>query len=328
MRGSLEEVAEALVSYESLFITWHIDPDPDSVGSGLALKQMLELMGRDAVCISPDPLGGSFDFLPGIEDCLIFSKDLALDYQAVVVLDAEISRCGGFSDVLESGDLPIINIDHHKTNLGQGEAYWVDPQAAACGEMIYRLSKFWGLSLESDIATNLYAAISGDTGTFRYTNTTACTLKAAGELVRAGADPGLIAINLYEKRSKQDVLLQAQALDTLEISTEGSVAHITITQQMLAGRSWVGQHSEDIIQFPRMIDTVEVAVLFRELDDTKTKVSFRSRAYTDVSAIAAKFGGGGHARAAGCTVDMSLALAKEEIIKAVVETLETDLGQK
>ncbi|NMB24591.1 MAG: bifunctional oligoribonuclease/PAP phosphatase NrnA [Firmicutes bacterium] len=322
MRGSLEVVAKALVSHRRLLITWHVDPDPDSVGSGLALQRMLKLMGKDATCISPDPLGQWFDFLPGVDSCETFSHGLALDYSAAVVIDAQMDRCGGLSPLLQSGRLPVINIDHHRTNPGQGVAYWVDTKAAATGELIYRLAKYWQLTLDTAIATNLFAAISADTGTFRYSNTKAATLRIASELVTCGADPANIAIHLYEKRSRQEVELMALALDTLELSPDGSAAWITITQDMLQGQPWGGQHSDDVIQFPRMIDTVEVAMLFREMEPEKTKVSFRSRDYMDVSYIAGLFGGGGHARAAGCTLDMSLAKALTEVIGIVIRELE------
>lgn len=322
MRGSLEMVARALVAHRRLFITWHVDPDPDSVGSGLALQSMLKLMGQDVTCISPDPLGQWFNFLPGIDNCKHFSHGLALDYSAAVVIDAEVDRCGGLSPLLQSGGLPVINIDHHRTNPGQGVAYWVDAEAAATGELVYRLAKYWQLPLDKDIATNLFAAISADTGTFRYSNTTADTLQIASELVAVGADPANIAIHLYEKRSRQEVELMALALETLEFSPDGSAAWVTITQDMLQGNPWVGQHSDDAIQFPRMIDTVEVAVLFRELEPRKTKASFRSRDYMDVSYIAGLFGGGGHARAAGCTLDLPLVKAKAEVVRIVTRELE------
>ena len=317
-RGSLETVAKTLASHKRLLITWHVDPDPDSVGSGLALQMILELMGQEAMCISPDPLGQWFGFLPGADRCQVFHKQLLLDFSAAVVIDAEIDRCGGLGPYLKSGELPVINIDHHGTNPGRGVAFYVDTTAAATGEIIYELAKFWRVPLDKDIATNLFAALSGDTGTFRYSNTKATTLRIASELVEIGAEPADIAVHLYEERSYEEVDLMRQALNTLELSPDGAAAWISITQDMLGGRQWVGQHSNDIIQFPRMIDTVEVAVLFREMESEKTKVSFRSRSHMDVSYIASLFGGGGHVRAAGCTIDAPLADAMTLVIKTVI----------
>ena len=166
--------------------------------------------------------------------------------------------------------------------------------SAATGKLIYALRDHWQSPLSQDIATNLYAALAGDTGTFRFSNTTASTLRIASRLVEAGAQPAEIAVHLYENRPYEAIDLMRQALNTLEISADGRAAWLNLTMEMLDGQQWIGQHSEDIIQFPRMIETVQVAMLFREVDQGSTKVSFRSRKDIDVSAIAKQFGGGGH----------------------------------
>lgn len=321
MFGSLDAVALAIREYERFLITWHVDPDPDSVGSGLALQMALEQMGKKGVCISPDPLGSWYDFLPGADGCTAFHGDTNLEFDAAIVLDCEPDRCGGLTEFLNSG-LPIINIDHHATNPGFGVASYVDPTAAATGEIIYRLlSEYWKTQLTEEISSNLFASISGDTGTFRYSNTTGKTLQIAGELVQHGADPAKVAVCLYENRSYEAVNLMRMALDTLEISPDGQVSWITVSREMLGEETWIGQHSEDIIQFPRMIRTVKLAILFREMEPGKTKASLRSRADIDASYIASQFGGGGHARAAGCTIDSPLTEAKAQMLDAAARAL-------
>jgi len=319
-RGSIEQVARAIEEYHRILITWHVDPDPDCVGSGLALQMILEAMGKEVTCISPDPLGDWYSFLPGAHRCKVYSLKIPLDFSAAIVVDCEASRCGGLSEYLMSG-LPVINIDHHGTNPGSGVAFYVDPAAAATGELIYALRDHWQSPLSQDIATNLYAALAGDTGTFRFSNTTASTLRIASRLVEAGAQPAEIAVHLYENRPYEAIDLMRQALNTLEISADGRAAWLNLTMEMLDGQQWIGQHSEDIIQFPRMIETVQVAMLFREVDQGSTKVSFRSRKDIDVSAIAKQFGGGGHVRAAGCTIDAPLAEARAQVLYAVTREL-------
>jgi len=320
--GSLEAVAQAIRSYERFLVTWHVDPDPDAVGSGLALQMALQQMGKQVTCISPDPLGDWYDFLPGTNLCVAFHTGISLDFDAAIVLDCEPDRCGGMGEYLKSG-VPVINIDHHATNPGFGVAFYVDPTASATGEIIYELlSDYWEIPLTAEIATNLFASLSGDTGTFRYSNTSGKTLQIAGELVEHGAHPADIAMHLYENRSYAAVNLMRTALDTLEISDDGQISWITVDSQMVGEDGWVGQHSEDIIQFPRMIKTVKLAILLREIEPEKTKVSFRSRPDIDASYIASLFGGGGHARAAGCTINSSLMEAKAQVLDAVVRQLE------
>jgi phosphoesterase RecJ-like protein len=319
--GSLDKVALTIKEYERFLLTWHVDPDPDSVGSGLALLKALEQMGKEAVCISPDPLGDWYDFLPGVDTCLTFHAGMELDFDAAIVLDCEPERCGGLVGYLSSS-VPVINIDHHGTNPGSGEVFFVNPTAAATGEIIYDLlSHYWQIPLTEEIAINLFASLSGDTGTFRYSNTSSKTLKIAGKLVEHGANPAEIAIQLHGNRSYEAVNLMRRALDTLEISPDGLVSWITVTRAMLGEDRWIGQHSEDIVQFPRMINTVKLAILFREIEPEKTKASFRSRADIDASYIASLFGGGGHAQAAGCTIDSPLAEARAQVLDAVVREL-------
>ncbi len=326
MVGSLEQVAQAIRAYNKFLITWHVDPDPDCVGSGLALQQALQAMGKDVICVSPDPLGEWFEFLPGIESCAVFTEGFSPHVDAVIVEDCEPDRCGGLVSYLKSG-VPIINIDHHGTNLGFGQAFYINPRAAATGEIIYQLlTEYLHVSLTEAMATNLYAALAGDTGTFRYSNTNSRVLAAASELVKHGANPAEIAVHLYENRAYEEVDFLRAALDTLEISPRGEMSWITVTKTMLGERQWSGQRSEDLIKYPRMIKTVKLAIMFRELDAAKTKVSFRSRDNIDASKLAALFGGGGHMHAAGCTIDKPLPEAKAMVLEAAAELLAASPG--
>ncbi|HHV94608.1 MAG TPA: bifunctional oligoribonuclease/PAP phosphatase NrnA [Firmicutes bacterium] len=321
MVGSLERVTQAIKAYSRFLITWHVDPDPDCVGSGLALLLALQALGKEVIAVSPDPLGDWFDFLPGIEFCRVFEAGFNPPVDAVIVEDCEPDRCGGLVPFLKSG-VPVINIDHHGTNRGFGEAFYIDSQAAATGEIVYELiTEHMGVSLTRDMATNLYAALSGDTGTFRYSNTSSRVLFIAGELARHGADPGAIAAHLYENKPFEEVNLIREVLDTLEISPNGEMGWITVTRMMLGERQWSGQRSEDLIKYPRMIKTVKLAIMFRELELARTKVSFRSRNNIDASKLARLFGGGGHMYAAGCTIDKPLPEAKAMVLEAAAELL-------
>ena len=330
MTGSLEQVAQAIRAYNKVLITWHIVPDPDSVGAGLALQLALQAAGKEAVCVSPDPLGDWSRFLPGIESCKVFGGELgsALDVDAVIVEDCEPARCGGLVPYLQSG-VPVINIDHHGTNRGFGEAFYIKPEAAATGEIIYELiAEYLQIPLSQPMAANLYAALAGDTGTFRYSNTNSRVLYIASELVRQGADPAETALHLYENRAYEEVDLIRAALDTLEISPRGDMSWITIHRAMLGENHWSGQQSEDVIRYPRMIRTVKLAIMFRELEPSRTKVSFRSRDNIDASRIAGLFGGGGHTYAAGCTLDMPLQEAKALVLETAARILASNSAEQ
>jgi phosphoesterase RecJ-like protein len=319
--GSLEQVAYAIRAYNKFLITWHVDPDPDSVGSGLALQEALQAMGKEVICVSPDPLGDWFDFLPGVDSCRVISQDLIFAVDAVIVEDCEPDRCGGLVPYLQSG-VPVINIDHHETNPGTGQAFYINPKAAATGEIIYQLiTEHLHVPLTEAMATNLYAALSGDTGTFRYSNTNSRVLSIASELVKYGADPAEVAVHLYENRAYEEVDMVRAALDTLEISPSGEMSWITVTRTMLGERQWSGQQSEDLIKYPRMIRTVKLAIMFRELKPARTKVSFRSRDNIDASKLAGLFGGGGHMYAAGCTIDKPLQEAKALVLETAAKVL-------
>jgi len=272
--------------------------------------------------VSGDPIPANLSW-PGLELIERVSDGTLFDpgEACVIVLDCEPHRTGAIAPGVKKAGC-LINIDHHGTNLGSGKAFCVNPEAAATGELIYELLKNrWQTALTEEIATNLFAALSGDTGTFRYSNTTGQTLQIAGELVQHGANPAKIAMHLYENRAYETVNLMRRALDTLEISEDGLVSWITVTRAMSGEDRWIGQHSEDLVQFPRMIKTVKLAILFREIEPEKTKASFRSRSGIDASYIASLFGGGGHAQAAGCTIHSPLAEARAQVLDAVVREL-------
>jgi len=213
----------------------------------------------------------------------------------------------------------VVNIDHHPDNKRYGTVSWVEVGASATGEMVYDLIKALGLKITPEVATNLFTAIHTDTGSFRYSNTSAKALRIAAELVACGADPALVAGRLYEARRPESLALLGRLLQRIQVSPDGRVAWLPLPAGS-APEAFL--EAEDLVSYPRSIRGVKVGILLKEMGDGRVKVSLRGKGEVAVNALAARFGGGGHANAAGCTVEGSLDEATAKVLSAVTEPLE------
>lgn len=322
---TLEVLARVLEEPGSTLIVGHEDPDPDSIGSVLAARWALRrIRPGDAIeAASPDPPPLSCHFLPGADQVLTPDEAAARGpWHTLWVVDCEPDRIGSLKPLLSTAQR-LVNVDHHATNTRPSghpsETRLVDPSAAATGLLIYRLIRHWGLSLDREVATHLYTAVAGDTGAFRYSNTTAEALEVAREAVQAGVRPEVVAHNLYERRPFAEVQLLGRALAALERSEDGQIAWLALPHGWIAGLA--ADAFDGFVNYPRMVEGVEVALLFREVEPGTVRVSLRSQNWVDVSRIASTFGGGGHARAAGCTVKLPLDEAVERVRRAVEAVL-------
>lgn len=314
----LAAMARALARHDSFVITCHVDPDPDCLGSMLALAWGLRRLGKEVAMVSDDPVGEELAFLPGVEEV---RRPPAPAADALVIVDCDSTRIGSVRKQM-SQYAYVYNIDHHVTNPGEGTLYYVDPQAAATGEIIFRLlTDHWRLTLDAAAAANLYAAIMSDTGSFRYSNTTATTLHIAAQLVAAGAKPDEIAGRFYDDTSWNAMQLLKLSLNTLSRSEDGRIAWMIVTRDMLARAGAEDDDSSGFVQYPRSIRGVEAAMLLRELPDGQTRVSLRSRGRVDVSAVASAFRGGGHPGAAGCTINAPVGQALEQLLAELAKAL-------
>lgn len=314
-----EDVLAAITKAERLLLTSHLSPDGDAVGSGLGLARVLRGIGKSALFWSHDQIPGIYEALPGSGRIHVGSEPPAgfpEAFDACIVLECPtLERCG-LDGPLDQLDL--INIDHHMGNTNYGKVNWVDTAAPALGEMIQTLAGGLSVPLDKASATCLYLALASDTGGFRFNNTTVRAFEAAAELVRAGVEPQEIASWLYESRPIGSVRLLAQTLGTLELHAGGSIATVTVSQEMFERAGAKAGDSEGLIDHARSIAGVEAAALLRQQKDGVWKVSLRSRDKVDVEAIARKHGGGGHRNAAGFKSDLPV----EEAVRAVVAELE------
>ena len=307
MRISLQEAADKLREAGRIVVTAHVNPDGDALGSSRALYHLLQKLGKTVQVLIDDDIPDAFGFLPGIE---VIAKPDEEKYQAdlLVLLDVSMDRVGR---VIERCPAPILNIDHHITNDEKADYLYLDADRAATAEIVYQLAGALQVVPDKAAATCIYTGMSTDTGNFRYSNTTPFTMRAAADMIEAGAEPHVVSEAL-EKRSFKEVQDRARAMQTIEVCADGKIAGLYIGN----GLYETLDTTEGFIDGVRIIDTVRVAILMKEVAPGKCRVSMRSKG-VDVSSIAASFGGGGHIRAAGGTIEEPLAAAKAKLLAAV-----------
>ncbi|MDO9289829.1 MAG: bifunctional oligoribonuclease/PAP phosphatase NrnA [Thermodesulfovibrionales bacterium] len=310
-----ENLLDFLRKGKQFFIATHISPDGDALGSSIALSLALESLGKETIIYDKDPVPEFYKFLPGHKR-FTNSVPLKSSTSNLILLDCnELERTG--IEKIEFVSSAVI--DHHETEKEFGDIKWIEPHAAATGLMLFYIIKELGVKITKDIAINLYAAIAIDTGTFRYSNTTPEVLRVAAELIEAGADPSYIAESLYETWSESRFRLLLKVLNTLEINNSIAITLVTLDIFRETGASV--EDTENFVGFPRLLKSVNISVLFREIENNFYKVSLRSKGKEmNVAKIAAAFGGGGHRNAAGCKIRSDFKTAKEKLLKAIRES--------
>lgn len=318
MNISLGEAANALSRAKKIVITAHVNPDGDAIGSSLGLRLVLLAMEKEVQVFIDDDIPAIFSILPGYE---VIEKPGTAEGKEntkadlLVILDASPDRIGAVGEVV---DAPVLNIDHHVTNGGEEIPSYVDPGRAATAEIIYELMKEMGQPVTRDIATCIFTGIATDTGFFRYSNTSPFTLRTAAALIEHGAQPHIVS-EAMEQKSYDSVMGMAAAVQTTERFSGGRAVGIFLD---LAATSSI-ENTEGAIDMVRTIEGVDVAVLLKCKEEKLCRVSMRSKGL-DVAKIAASFGGGGHVRAAGCTLEMDFEAAKKAIMTAIDSALETE----
>jgi len=316
------KIINEIEASRSILVAAHRNPEGDALGSSLAV---FNLFGKDkqVQVFNPDLMPYFLAFLPGAGLVVHDLQEIKPFELAIVVDCSNLNRvCDQFPEFLAGKK--IINIDHHETNNNFGELNLVDPKASSTGEILYQLFKGSGRPINKDAATCLYAAISMDTGSFQYQNTTQLTLDAAAGLIKLGAKPAEISHNLYERHPKSRLLLLAQVMPTVKFSDNGQRAEMTLTKEMLDKAQAGPAMAEGFINFLTSVASVEVAILFRQLGKEKYKVSFRSTEKFNVARLCEKFGGGGHRQAAGATLEGKL----EDIQKLIRKEVDDLIASK
>jgi len=315
---SFDTVLESLCEARDTLVLFHRAPDADAVGSAFAMRMVLESLGSRAYCVCQDEIPLRLRFLMhGMQESVL-PESIPGDLQDVRVISVDTASPSQLGTLFASyGDRVDLMIDHH----GVGEPYanyYVRPDAAATGEIMFDIVKQLAteekLQITPALCTNLYAAISADTGGFRYSNVTPETHLRAAELLESGIDTARINHLLFSSRTMEELRAQAAAISNLQTHREGKVAIVTCPYALKVVLGLRDQHLDGLVETARSLMGVEVALSIRQPNaEGIFRVSMRSASDFDVSAVCAKFGGGGHKKAAGCTLvaaDMDDAIQK------------------
>ncbi len=306
--GSLHQVMERIEEARHLVLTSHARPDGDAVGSVLAAWQVVRAMGKRADIILADEVPFIYKRLP-FADEIRTERSVNGDYDTAIILECDSiqrTRLEGLERRI------LVNIDHHTSGKTFAQVNWIDPSAAACAELVYKLALKAGVKITPELATCLYAAILTDTGSFAYEGTTERTFGFARELVKAGASPSEIAQQVYFSAPTSKMRLLGAALSNLH--REHALAWMHVTREQFDRAEAEDEDAEGLANYALGIAGVEAAAFFREMTDGRFRVSLRSKGIVNVAAIAERLGGGGHKCAAGCAIEGPLSAASERIL--------------
>jgi phosphoesterase RecJ-like protein len=312
-RLNWKPVLRLIRRYRTFLITTHVNPDGDGLGAGSALYVALRKLGKKVHVVNHDALPKRFEYLA-------FSKvyrasDRIPPHEVCFVLDA-----GDFTRVREGVKRKefgiLVNIDHHFLNERFGDYNLVKPEAAATGEIVCDLIRDMKVKIDRDIAEGIYTAIVTDTGRFRHSNTTPAILRLAAELVDLGADPEKVSDRIFAGISLEATELIRLALRTVKMHRRGTIASITLSRADFKKSAALDEDTDNLINFVRNLDEVRIAFFLKELENGQVKLSLRSRGTANAALIARRFGGGGHAYAAGATLPGPLSRALRTVLSA------------
>jgi len=321
---SLEKAAAEIRRHKRFLISSHTSPEGDALGSELAFYYLLKKLGKQGVIVNEDPLPAEYDFFPGKEKIRLYKPGLKdIDFDCLAILDCtDLSRVGQVK-LLNKNNKPVINIDHHISNSKFGTVNLVEPLASSASEIVFKLYKEMRVPFDQDSALLLYAGILTDTGSFRYSNTTAFTHKAVAELLSFNINPNQIYKKIYENIPFADMQLLSKMLTRIHRAAEGRITWVSVPAKMLRHKKLSFDLGDHILSFIRSIKDTQVAALFRENLGGKKEIRFnlRSNGLVDVNKIAQAFGGGGHKTASGCTISGKLSEVRRKVIAKIRQNL-------
>lgn len=310
---TLDSILEEIKKAESIVILTHENPDGDAVGSALALYNALKDFGKKPEIVIPK-YAKIFSFLPGSDE--ILQEGTKSEYDLAISVDsATIKMLNGFANYFEGAKVKIC-IDHHGTNTMYADYNYVNPDAPACAQLLIVILEYFGIEITKDIGTCLLAGIITDTGGFKYSGVTAETFEFTAELLGKGVNVSEVYKRVLQTKTRQSFELSRIAANRIEFLENNQIAYTYLTlQDQIEVGAGEGDH-EGIVEVGRDIEGVEVSVFIRETEKGN-RVSLRSNEYVNVSDVGMLFGGGGHPRAAGCTLNCSLEQAKERLVQEI-----------
>ncbi|CEP79638.1 bifunctional oligoribonuclease/PAP phosphatase NrnA [Paraclostridium sordellii] len=324
MLNNIKNIIKAIREGNNFIVTSHYSPDGDNIGSTLSMYYTLKKLGKKVYYVLDDSIPLNLTFL--VKDVKILkSEEMNENLNDYILISLD---CGDFNRICVSESIKksvkqLICIDHHASNNNYGDLNYINPNESSTCELVYNLLKEFSKEmgeqiLDEDISTYLYTGLLTDTGNFSYSNTNPSSYLMAYDLVNLGAKKDLIIQKIFQSNTYNYYKLLGEALDTLEI-VDKKIASMMLTIDMLERNEISFNDADGVTSYTRDIDGVEVGLLFKEKAPGEVKVSFRSKNYVDVSAVAQVFGGGGHVRASGCTIKDSIENVKKIVINEVLK---------
>jgi phosphoesterase RecJ-like protein len=318
---SLEDIAEVLRTRQRFVVMSHVRPDGDALGCTIAMALCLKQLGKDVTAWNEEGVLEKFRYLPG-GDLVTTPPAEPQEFDVAIVLDTSLQdRVGRCLPAVKHAGL-WINIDHHVTNPRFGDLVHVDPSTPATGQILYELFRRGDLPFTYEMADNLFAAISTDTGSFQYAGTTARTYEIGAELIRAGVNVAELSRKMYENYPRRRLELLRSLLNTLRFTSGDRCGSVALSLATAAQLGVLPEDNEGLIDHIRSIQGVQVAAFFEELPEGKVRLSLRSKDEGfNASALCAQFGGGGHPMAAGARIKGSLDEVQEKVLQAIDHAL-------
>lgn len=310
-----QQAADRLMAADRILLLAHRYPDGDTIGSNYALCLALRTLGKQVRVLCGDPIPERYDYMiegvdmPDFDPAFICAVDVA---DPTLLGDAVAAEYGSRVDLC---------IDHHNTNVGYAAATCVDATCAAAAMVVMRIIRLMGVDLTPDIAACLYTGIATDSGCFKYLNADATTHRMAADCIDVGIPYEMINRTHFDIKSRARIELERMALDGMEFHHDGRVALMPITTEMIARSGATENDMEGLTPIPRQIEGVWVGITLRQKEDGNYKISVRTGHHADATVICGLLGGGGHTRAAGCTVEGTLQEAKAAILTATEQAL-------
>ena len=314
--AELKQASQLIQSAHCPLLICHVAPDGDAIGSLMGLGRALHQMGLDPILACADPIPARFNYIPDVE---IVVQDVEDSFDLVISLDcSDLERIGRFTQMQAFDNTPMLNIDHHVTNLNFGDVNLVDARASSTAEVVLRLLEHMAVPLDAELATCLLTGIVTDTRGFRTSNVTTQVMEAALRLMKVGASLPHITQRGLDRRPTTAIRLWREALSSLQV--KGRVVWATISLAMRQAAGYVGNGDAGLVSFLVSADDADIAAIFIEREDGRVEVGFRAVPGFDVAQVALQFGGGGHALAAGCKLPGPLEDAQARVL-AVLQNM-------
>lgn len=320
-RKLIRDIIKAFNAASDILVTTHMDPDGDSLGSQLVMREYLSSLGKRVVMCSEGTIPGRYQFMQGIEEVRTDPDIVELRPDLALVLEStSLDRIGRVRRLIGSG-CKVVNIDHHIGNSFYGDINLIDEGASSVAEILYRVLTEARFSFTKAAAENLYTAILTDTGRFHFSSTTPESLRICADLIGAGVNPREITDKIYFSKTLREMEVIGEVICSAQLELDGKLCALTLSERMIENTGLDFSDFEGIVDYSMYLKGVIIGVLFKEVSEGITKISLRSRDSFDVSLLAKRFGGGGHSNAAGATIDMPLVRARARVYEIAAEML-------